>query len=76
MARRCVTCKANNRKADATWAMQFMAEDTPTFTTFGWHYRGTKVFPVCDDCQAALSEKSIKTWADLVALTANAKVVQ
>ena len=27
----------------AVWAMQYIAEDTPTFSLLGWHYRG---FPI------------------------------
>lgn len=35
---------------EAIWAMQFIGEDKPSFYAFGWHIRGFKVTPVCDDC--------------------------
>jgi hypothetical protein len=36
-------------KRDAVWAMQFIAEDVPTFSKLGWHYRGFKAYPVCEE---------------------------
>ena len=38
------------RKREAEWAMQYIGEDTPTFSTLGSHYRGFKVVKVCDEC--------------------------
>lgn len=44
---KCQLCKRD----EAIWAMQYIGEDTPTFTTLGSHYRGFRVTKVCDDCK-------------------------
>ena len=45
--RRCEICK----EREAIWAMQYVGEDTPTFSTLGSHYRGFRVVKVCDECK-------------------------
>lgn len=45
---KCQLCK----RTEADWAMQFIGEERPTFTTLGSHYRGFAVTKVCSDCQA------------------------
>ena len=44
---KCQVCKRN----EAIWAMQYIGEDRPTFSTLGSHYRGFKVTKVCDECK-------------------------
>lgn len=51
---KCQICKQN----EATWAMQFVGEDHPSFSFLGWHYRGFKVTKVCGDCYVACLGKS------------------
>ena len=46
-APRCQVCHQN----EAIWAMQYVGEDTPTFSTLGSHYRGFRVTKVCDGCR-------------------------
>jgi hypothetical protein len=55
--KRCKLCK-QYPKNEATWAMQFIGEYYPSFTELGWHYRGFKVYPVCDDCYVTACGKS------------------
>lgn len=47
MTRKCKVCKTN----EAEWIMQYVGEDTPSFTLPGYHYRGFPTTPVCDDCK-------------------------
>ena len=46
----CQICKAG----EALWAMQYVGEAAPTFTTLGSHYRGFPVTKVCDGCKAEM----------------------
>jgi len=48
---KCQLCKTD----PAEWAMQYIGEDTPTFTTLGSHYRGFRVTKVCDHCKQSLA---------------------
>ena len=50
---KCQVCKARH----AVWAMQYIAEDKPTFSTLGSHYRGFHVTKICDDCKESIQEK-------------------
>jgi len=43
----CQICKAG----EALWALQYVGENTPTFSTLGSHYRGFAVTKVCDGCK-------------------------
>ena len=49
---KCQICKTN----EAIYAMQHIAEETPTFTTLGSHYRGFKVTKTCDSCRQKITE--------------------
>lgn len=44
------TCKICGQN-EAIWAMQYIGEETPTFSSLGWHYRGFPVTKVCDICK-------------------------
>ncbi len=50
--RKCEVC----REREAIWAAQFIAEDTPTFSTLGGHTRGFPVTRVCDPCKVRITE--------------------
>lgn len=54
-ARLCTQCK----REPAEWALQYIAEDKPTFTTLGWHYRGFSVMRLCDRCKEDLLKAKI-----------------
>jgi len=51
-APKCQICKVG----EALFAMQHIAEETPTFTTLGSHYRGFKVTKTCDSCRKKITE--------------------
>ena len=51
-APKCQICKVG----EAIFAMQHIAEETPTFTTLGSHYRGFKVTKTCDSCRKKIVE--------------------
>lgn len=46
--------------------MQFMGENTPTFSALGWHYRGWAITKVCDSCKDILEGRSISDWNHIV----------
>lgn len=62
---KCQICRFDQ----AEWAMQFVGEDRPTFTTPGNHYRGFRVTKVCDGCRAvALAVADLLTYGVCVYL--------
>lgn len=46
--RKCKICD----NQEAVYAMQYIADDSPSFYTLGSHVRGFSVIPVCSDCAA------------------------
>jgi UDP-galactopyranose mutase len=60
---KCQYCKQN----EAEWAMQFVVEDTPTFTVLGNHYRGFTVTKVCGKCQQLADGKTAREIINLQA---------
>ena len=48
--RACDSCK----REPAEWAVQYIAEDKPTFSTLGSHYRGFQVLRLCEKCKEDL----------------------
>lgn len=46
-SRKCQICKEH----DSVWIMQFVAEDEPTFTRPGYHYRGFAIIKICGQCK-------------------------
>lgn len=50
---KCQICKYNQ----ATWAMQYIAEATPTFYALGWHIRGFAVTKICSDCKNKIQKE-------------------
>lgn len=59
---KCQLCKQN----EAEWAMQFVAEDTPSFSALGSHYRGFTVEKVCDHCRNLASGKFYNEIAAMI----------
>lgn len=45
--RKCEICG----EREAAWAVQFVSDETPTFTLLGSHYRGYRLLRVCDACK-------------------------
>lgn len=39
------------RERRASWAMQYVAEDRPSFYRLGSHIRGFRVYKVCSECK-------------------------
>jgi len=60
-ARACDQCK----ERPAEWALQYVASDTPTFSTLGSHYRG---FPIvarlCEKCKDAMQKGQMPQLPD------------
>jgi hypothetical protein len=49
-----MTAKCQNcHEHEAIWAMQFVGQDTPTYSRLGSHYRGFRVTKLCDECKRA-----------------------
>ncbi len=63
---KCQLCKQN----EAEWAMQFVAEDTPSFSALGSHYRGFSVTKVCDKCRELAQGKTAR---EIIGLRADNK---
>ena len=52
---KCAICKAE----EACYAMQYIAEDKPSFYALGWHIRGFRVVAkVCQACADKIKEES------------------
>jgi len=51
---KCQICKKN----EAVYAMQYIAEEKPSFYRLGSHIRGFLVIKVCDNCRVKEIEKT------------------
>jgi hypothetical protein len=54
--RACDQCK----ERPAEWAVQYIAEDRPTVSTLGSHYRGFQVLRLCDKCKEDLVKQAAR----------------
>jgi len=53
MTRKCQLCC----KRPATWIMQYVASDKPSFTLPGSHYRGFATTRLCDVCKEGIIQE-------------------
>lgn len=53
MTRKAPTCQIC-KNAPVEWAMQYVGETTPTYSTLGSHYRGFPVTKVCEGCKVEM----------------------
>ena len=50
---KCQVC----RKNEPVWAMQYIADDKPTFYKLGYHIRGFGLLRICDDCRKKFTQE-------------------
>ena len=68
--RKCERCE----QRPAEWALQYIGDDRPTFTTLGSHYRGFRLTKLCDLCKEALQARDWR--AEGAAQAAIAEIMQ